>query len=54
MPVGDIRTKQIVVTPAGEIKLVNIVSFTYEVTSIEKVLDRRMTDKFYLGSYGVI
>lgn len=39
MHIGDIRTKNILVTKSEEIKLVNVASFPSERTSVEKVLD---------------
>lgn len=48
--VGDIRTKNMLVTRNHEIKMVNIASFPKERTSIDKILEGfDNTTKFYLG-----
>lgn len=48
--IGDIRTKNILVTKDSELKMVNIASFPGERTSIEKVLDGfDNTTIFYFG-----
>lgn len=37
---GDIRPKNILVTTGSELKMVNVGSFPWEITSLEKVLDK--------------
>lgn len=51
MHIGDVRTKNILVTKSEEIKLVNVASFPSERTSVEKVLDGfDNTTVFYFGN----
>ena len=48
--VGDIRPAQMVVTHSQQIKMVNIASFPWELTALDKVLDKfDNTTPFYLA-----
>lgn len=48
--VGDIRPSQIVITNKQGLKLINLASFPWELTSMEKILDKYdNTTKFYLS-----
>lgn len=48
--VGDIRPSQIVITNKQVLKLINLASFPWELTSMEKILDKfDSTHKFYLA-----
>lgn len=48
--VGDIRPSQIVITNEKKIKMINIASFPWEISSIDKILEKYdNTTKFYLS-----
>ena len=49
---GDIRPKNILVTTTSEIKMVNVGSFPWELTSIEKYNDKYdHKTLFYFGKF---
>lgn len=51
MHVGDIRTKNILITKGSDVKMVNVVSFPGEKTAVDKILDRfDNTTIFFLGN----
>lgn len=55
MSIGDVRTKNILVTKEGELKIVNVASFPSERTSIQKVLENYDTSTiFYFGNLDFI
>lgn len=55
MSIGDVRTKNILVTKEGELKIVNVASFPSERTSIQKVLENYDTSTvFYFGNLSII
>lgn len=47
---GDIRPSQMVVTSSKKIKMINLYSYPWELTSIDKILEKYdKTTKFYLA-----
>ena len=48
--VGDIRPSQMVITDQKALKMINIASFPWELSSMDKILDKYdTTTKFYLS-----
>ena len=55
MRLGDIRTKNILITRSDSIKMVNVVSFPDEKTAVDKILYKYDNSTvFFLGKTSVI